>query len=361
MAKKIILTVTNDLVTDHRVHRVAETLRIEGYDVVLVGRKFKYSKKVIRPYTTKRFGLWFVKGPLFYASYNIRLFLYLLFHRFDGIIANDLDTLLASSLASRFKRKPCVYDSHEYFTEVPELQGRHFQQNIWLQIEKRLLPKVAAAYTVSTSIANEYQQKYGVPFQVIRNLPLKKTITATSKSQAIMYQGALNLGRGIELMIDSMEFLPDVELWIAGSGDIEEELKNRVQKKHLQGQVKFLGQVPLNGLHDITVHARLGLSLEENMGKNYYFALPNKLFDYIQARIPVLVSDLPEMKQIVQDYQVGGVLQERNPKSLANQIQGILFNETKQTEWNLHLEDAAQVLCWENEKEKLIQIIKEHI
>lgn len=356
MAKRIIIAVTNDLVTDQRVSRVANTLVDDGYEVYLVGRLLLHSLPIVRPYKIKRFKLWFNKGPLFYANYNLRLFFFLLLTPFEAVLSNDLDTLLASFMVAKLKRKQLVYDSHEYFTEVPELVGRKFQQNAWLFIEKILLPRIDFAYTVSDSIANEYYQKYGKPFSVIRNLPVLKVASSVTKSNAIIYQGSLNVGRGIELMIETMVLLPEMELWIVGGGDIETELKQQVLEFHLENRVKFIGRIPYSDLHALTLQARLGLSLEENLGKNYYFALPNKLFDYIQACIPVIVSDLPEMRKIIEDHGVGEILMDRNPDILAALILKVLSDDDKMTDLSNHLQQAARILCWENEKIKVTHL-----
>src|SRR5436853_2609137 len=117
---RIIVSVVSDLVTDQRVHRTATSLHKKGCDVVLVGRRKKDSADVSRDYKTVRFRLWWEKGALFYASYNLRLFFFLLFTKSDALVANDLDTLLPNFLISKLKGSKLYYDSHEYFTEVPE-------------------------------------------------------------------------------------------------------------------------------------------------------------------------------------------------------------------------------------------------
>jgi hypothetical protein len=110
---RILISVVSDLVTDQRVHRTASTLSAQGHDVVLIGREKKDSQPVRRDYKTVRFRLWWERGPLFYASYNIRLFFYLLFHRADALVSNDLDTLLPNYLISKLRGSKLYYDAHE--------------------------------------------------------------------------------------------------------------------------------------------------------------------------------------------------------------------------------------------------------
>ena len=138
--KKIIISVTNDLSTDQRVKKVCGTLNAMNYDILLIGRKRPTSLKLKRPYRTKRMKLIFNKGALFYAEFNIRLFILLVFSKVDIYHANDLDTLLANYLAAIIRRKPIVYDSHEYFTGVPEIQNKKLVKKVWLNIEKFIFP-----------------------------------------------------------------------------------------------------------------------------------------------------------------------------------------------------------------------------
>src|SRR3974377_789279 len=127
MKKKVFLSVTNDLTSEQRVHKVCLFLERSGFEVVMIGRRRRTSMPLEnRSYQTKRMFLFFETGPLFYAEYNLRLFFYLLFHKADVLVANDLDTLLANYFASRFTKSVLVHDSHEYFTGVPELAGRTF-------------------------------------------------------------------------------------------------------------------------------------------------------------------------------------------------------------------------------------------
>ncbi len=139
--KRIIVSVTNDLTTDQRVAKVCDTLTKMGFSVLLIGRKLKNSENINRNYKIVRFRLLFNKGFLFYAEYNLRLFFKLLFLKKDVLLSNDLDTLLPNYLIHKIFKTKLVYDSHELFTEVPELTNRPFVQKFWLTIEKNIFTK----------------------------------------------------------------------------------------------------------------------------------------------------------------------------------------------------------------------------
>ena len=364
--KKVSLSVINDLVTDNRVHKVAVSLQKMGFEPVLIGRLLPESQPVERVYRTHRMKLIFRKGAMFYFEYNLRLFFFLLTTKLDVLVSNDLDTLPANYFASLIKRKPLVYDSHEYFTEVPELLGRSMVKATWTWLEKLLVPRVDAAYTVCESIADVYRDLYKVNFKVVRNLPVCTNAQNISPEapekpgshRIILYQGALNLGRGIEATIRAMQFIDGAELWLAGDGDLTAQLKQLVEELHLESKVKFLGRLPIGKLNAITRQADLGISLEEDLGLNYRFALPNKLFDYIQAGVPVLVSNLPEMRRIVEHYQIGAIAETHQRKDLAQKITSVLFDKEKNAIWKENLKVAAKELCWENEEEILREIYK---
>lgn len=358
--KRIIVSVTSDLVSDNRVHKVCTTLVNMGFDVLLAGRQLPQSLPMApRAYPTRRFRLPFTKGPLFYAGYNFRLFCFLLFSRADIFLSNDLDTLPANFLASKLKKKMLVYDSHEYFTETPELIHRPRVQRFWERLERWMLPEIKHAYTVCTSIADIYTKKYGVPFRVVRNVPFAATLHESEKENGqkiILYQGAINVGRGLEQVILAMHFIENARLVIAGGGDIKTDLEKLVLKENLSARVTFTGRLSLEELAQLTPQADLGLSIEEDLGLNYRFALPNKLFDYIQAQVPVLVTNLPEMAAIVTRYQIGEITPSLEPKILADKIIYALTDKKQRSVWQKNLEKAARELTWENE-EKVLQEI----
>ncbi|PID92700.1 MAG: glycosyl transferase group 1 [Bacteroidetes bacterium] len=366
--KRAYISVINDLASDQRVHRVALLLQQEGFEVHCIGRRLPGSPdvKIAPGIKLRRYRMLFRRGPLFYACFNLRLFCSLMSCRKPFLfVANDLDTLLATSLAAGIRGTALVYDSHELFTRVPELLERPLQRNIWSRLEACLLPRVKTAITVSSSIATLYRKRYGVPFAVVRNLPLQRVPKPDRSIREgyaarylLIYQGALNVGRGIELMIDMMPFLDDAMLLLAGVGDIEKALRKRVTEKGLSGRVVFLGRLEPEELHRYTSSADLGFSLEEDRGLSYRYALPNKLFDYIQAGIPVLCSALPEMKAVVEGYKVGRTTTERSPLALAGMVSEML-TMADEGRWKEALEKAARELCWERESHYYLALLRE--
>ena len=355
--KRIVISVTNDLTTDQRVEKTCEALSEIGYDVVLVGRKLKTSLPIQKNYKTVRFRLLFNKGFLFYAEFNIRLFIFLLFTKKNLLFSNDLDTLLPNYLLSLLQQKTLVFDSHELFSEIPELVTKPRIKNFWLYLEKKLIPKLKNVITVSNSIKNHYLNLYGVSATVVRNIPKIQKIDPkefdvnTDEKKIILYQGAVNIGRGIELMIDTMPLLDKYLFIVIGDGDILKELKEKVKLQNLNNKVKFLGKKSPEELKKLTLSASIGMSLEEDLGLNYRYALPNKVFDYLHANIPVIIADLPEMRALIEKYSFGEILTERSPEVLAKILKQMTTKSYKK-----ELAMAKEKLNWSKEKKKLTSI-----
>ena len=360
---KVIVSVTNDLYTDQRVHKVCSFIQNQGYQVLLVGRLRADSMELHRDYDTKRFKLPFDKGPLFYASYSIRLFWFLLFTRYDILVSNDLDTLLPNYLANKLKRKKLVYDSHEYFTEVPELVNRPKTQAIWERIEGKIFPKLKSVYTVNNSIASKYEDKYGVPLLVVRNISPKWNLTQlkTKKELGIpedkfvlIFQGAgINVDRGGEEAVKTMQYLENTVLLFVGDGDVISYLKELTSELKLENKVFFFGKRPYAEMMNFTHHADLGLTLDKDTNINYRFSLPNKVFDYMHANTPILASDLIEVKKIVDGYQIGTITYSHDPIKLAETIVEIQNNPAQILRWKENCLKASQLENWESEVQKL--------
>jgi glycosyltransferase involved in cell wall biosynthesis len=357
--RKVVVSVTNNLAFDQRVERVCQSLHKWGFNVLLVGRVWPETPSFERPYNCKRIKHFFNRKFLFYAEYNIRLFFYLLFTKADILLANDLDTLPANYLASKIKRCKLIFDSHEYFPETPEVYKREFVRRCWLFLERALIKGCDQYYTVSSSLADIYRHKYGIKFQVIRNVPvLQPEAEFNDSGNVIIYQGSVNIGRGLELVLQAMTLLNNSQLIIAGDGPELKKVKELSASLQLCDRVRFTGNLIPADLRQITKTAAVGISIEEAMGQSYNAALPNKLFDYIQTSVPVLVSDLPEMKAIVEQYQVGMILEERTPECLAAVLNTMLYDVEKRKFWKVKLRVAREELCWDKEELKLRELFE---
>lgn len=370
--KRVIVSVINDLVTDQRVNKSCLTLQKAGFEVLLVGRRLKNSPEMDeRPYRSHRMRLIFEKGPLFYAEYNIRLFLFLLFHKADCLLSNDLDTLLPSFLISKLKRMKLIYDSHEYFTEVPELVNRPKVQAVWRRIEEFVLHRMKEMITVNESIADLFREKYGIKVHVIRNIPMRKmlpepasreSLQLPSDKHILILQGSgINIHRGSEELVAAMRYLDDCMLLIIGGGDVLPILKKEVAENHLDDRVRFYPRMPYKDMMAITQLATVGFTLDKNTNLNYKFSLPNKLFDYIQANVPVVASHLPEIERIIRHYDVGTFIDDHSPETIAKTIKDVISDEKRLTTWKNNLTFAAKELCWENEEKILIEIYEQYI
>ncbi len=360
MNKRIIISVTSDLATDQRVLKTADTCHRNGYRVRLVGRKLPGSLPLELPFAYNRMKLLFRRSAFFYAEYNIRLFFLLLVSPCDLLFCNDTDSLPANFLVAKLRKKKLVFDAHELFPEVPELQGRPRTKKIWESIEKLLFPHLKYALTVSASIANYYKQNYGLHMRLLRNLPLyfppaERPARLPAAERMILYQGALNVGRGLDWVIEAMPFVSNARLVIVGSGSCEAELRARVAALGLEGRVSFEGNMPPEQLRNFTPRADIGLCLLEARGLSYYYALPNRIFDYLQAGVPVLATDFPEIAAVVRSYRTGVLVSRHDPQYLADTINAMLENPLDTS----HFAAAAQELCWEREEEVLLNLLNE--
>ncbi len=360
--KRIIFTVTNDLTYDRRMFRICAALAENGADVTLVGRIRKDSI-LFNPelFNGHRLRCFFNKGPLFYIEYNKRLFFHLLTSDFDIACACDLDTAVAVRLAGWIKRKKTVYDAHEYFSEVPELQHRPFIKSIWEWIGKRTIPGFDACYTVGEELASLMSSRYGVSFDIIRNIaPVKSkppfAVSDKPKEKILLYQGALNIGRGLEACISAMKLLPEWHLWLAGEGDITDQLKELSRSSRVADRVTFLGWVHPDVIPQLMDQARLGINLREAGSLNDYFSLPNKFFDAIHASLPSINMNYPEYANICAKYACALLINKVNVEKIAEAVQYLDQHPDVYQAMTDACRAAAEELTWENESKKLLEI-----
>ena len=348
---------------------MAGTVHRLNCNITIIGRRLgDCCGSVSVPFRTRRFRMIFKRGFLFYAFFNIRLFFFLLFHRYDLLVANDLDTLLPNFLISKLKHLPLVFDSHEYFTGVPELTGRPFVKWVWKTIERLIFPHLKNIMTVSDSLAAQFEKEYCIRPVVVRNCSRqsvsvkgysREELKISKENLLLIFQGGgINIDKGGEELIEAVSITENVSLIIVGSGDVLHALKQKVTDLDLYERVRFIPKMPWEDLIRYTKSADVGMSLEKDTNLNYWFSIPNKLFDYISAGIPVISGTLPEVKKLVEENNCGLIIPDITPEKISSAIKILrddrdLLNRLKQNAVN-----ASKSINWENESKKVIDFYK---
>ncbi|MDR0911998.1 MAG: glycosyltransferase [Methanobrevibacter sp.] len=353
--------------TDNRVDKTCCTLKRNNYDVFLIGRKKRSSPKMNnRQYPFLRMRLLFEKSFFFYAELNLRLFFKLLFSKADVLWANDLDVLLPNYLVSKIRNIPLIYDSHEYFTEVPELKNNPFAKWFWKRLEKMIMPHLKYVITVCNPIAEYFKNTYNVSSLVVRNFPMKtstkkrlnkKQLNMPEDKPILIWQGSgLNIERGLEELVESMQWI-NAYLYIIGNGDITDKLKTLSHQFNVSEKIRFIPRLPFDEMMQYTFNATIGLSLDKDTNINYSISLPNKLFEYIFAAIPILITRLSEIKSIVETFNVGEFLIDHSPINIAKQINLLLEDDNRRKIYSDNCLKAKAELCWEEEEKKILYLM----
>lgn len=360
MRKKIIISAFSNLYTDQRIEKVCRTLYENGYQVELIGNDWNGAEKMERHYPFSRIHLASKSLKTAYFEFNWKLY-HKLKDKADHhtiFLANDIDALLPNYLLAKKLNIPLVFDSHEIFSEMPAIQGK-MSQKLWRYVEKSIVPRIKYMITASESYAKWFQKKYGADPVVIQNAPRKLDFTMEipeNEPKIFLYQGALNPFRGIDRAILAMHHLEGIVFKIAGDGPRKKEYEELVAKEKLEDKVHFLGKLKPDDLRKITAMADVGMSIEENGGDSYFYSLPNKVLDCIQSRVPLVLADLPEMRNIKNKFDVGEIIKDHQPENIAAAVNKVLNKGRKA--YQEELEKAASALCWENEELKLLSLFQ---
>jgi glycosyltransferase involved in cell wall biosynthesis len=365
----VAFSVTNCICHDSRVQKMAAVVARLGCDVTIIGRKSGVCCDLNElKFRTIRFRMVFRKGFLFYAFFNIRLFFSLLLKKYDLLVADDLDTLLPNYIVSKIRKIPLVYDSHEYFTGVPEIQNRPFVKWFWKTIEISIFPHLRNIMTISDSIAEKYSEEYRIRPVTVRNCAeSSEEIRSYTHEELGIRQGHLlvvlqgtgiNYDRGGEELIEALGMTDGVTLLVIGSGDQLPLLKVKVHDLNISDKVKFIPALPWDEMMRYTKSADAGLSLDKDTNLNYRFSLPNKLFDYISAGIPVIAGNLIEVKKIMEENLCGVIISNITSEEISNAINILkddrdLLNKLKQ-----NAVTASKSLNWEKESTGVTEFYK---
>ncbi len=286
----------------------------------------------------------------------------------DIILAADLYAL---PLAVRMKKNSggkLFYDSREIYSALGSLSRFPIKQNFQNMIEKHYIASVDEMI-VSGDMDAEYLTKYfnhKLPYHTVMNLPplnkaaktnfLREHYALPSETRIILYQGALMEGRGIEELMAAVPLLENAVLCILGSGTKEQFFKNKVYDLGLDSQILFFEEVPYSELPAITASADIGTALFQSISLSYQLALPNKLFEYIMAGLPVIASDLPAMRKIYEEFNFGCLVANGiSAEKLAEEINTLL---ERKGQYSSVLQSASEKYNYDNQINKIRSIFE---
>ena len=336
--------------------RICTSLALHNYRVVLVGKYYPVSLPLLnKTFSQHRIRCLFKKGKLAYIEFNLKLFFFLLFRKAEGLCAIDLDTIFPVLAVSVIKKCKRIYDAHELFTEMKEVISRPFIHAIWSWVEKTTIPHFSEGYTVNDSLASYFNEKYGVNYRVIRNMPPRKNDVAAVPltEKFIIYQGSVNFGRCMENLIPAMKKV-NARLLICGDGNFMNQSRQLVIQHQLSEKVIFKGQLLPEDLQQVTATSYIGVNLVEPEGLNQIYSLANKFFDYIHAGLPQLTMDFIEYARINKVFKVALLIPDPSSDKIASALNLLLDNNVLYKELRENCIKAREIYNWQKEEQMLL-------
>jgi glycosyltransferase involved in cell wall biosynthesis len=361
---RLVIAANSDLCFDQRLLRISRSLLRGGIRPYLLGRRFPGSPDSLpEEVEGTRIVLNRQKGKAAYLELNLRLLARLLVLPADAICSVDLDTLPACVLAGQWRSIPVFHDAHEYMEQVPEVYNRPLTRLLWETAARTFLPFTRMRYTVSQSLCLEFEQRYGLPFALVRNMaetPDQAPVPAgLPKPGYWVFLGAVNQGRGLE------EFLPcllhsERPLVVAGDGDVRNRIEQRAEEMGLSGRVYFTGKINPGEAAAVLQNAFAGINLLTGEGLSYRYSLANKFFDYVQAGIPQICIGFPEYRHLMARHQVGELVENLGLTDLLAAIIR-LENPDVYTRLRENALQAARDWNWKTEEKNLLDLYRSYI
>ncbi len=388
---KIIFAVFDYLHTDYRVFKTTRTYYNNSYDVKLYGITDKVDDVLLG---------WDNVGNIerlsivnnFPLKVNMFIFWYKLFFKLlfsdkkiskdDTILyCHDIFPLLPIYLISKIKKVPFIYDSHEFTYGNHHYENKPFTKFFWRSYEKFLIKGASKVITVSQSIADDMEKIYKFKkgsIEVISNLPLKRDSLKSNISESIdlkylhkelkidplkkiiLYQGRLLFNNGLEKVIEAFDEIKedsDFVFVLIGDGIKKKELMKMVNDLKIGDRVFFKELVPQSELYKYTRCAYLGICLIKNSGKSFYYSTPNKMYEYLQAGVPQLSSNFPEISKVVKDNEIGITIDPDNVEQISEKINNLTDEQHKMMVGNCF--KIRDKYYWDNIEEKLVEIVKD--
>ena len=284
--------------------------------------------------------------------------------------ASDLYTLPAMQHCAAQHKGQLAYDARELYAHVAATVNRPWVRATWKFVERRHIGKAAAVFTVSDSIADHLAQSCQIPRPVIlHNAPpvqvVKpgKDIRALAKCQSdvtvLLHQGSIQKDRGCKLLADAMQYVHGAVLIFLGNGPLKPALQDYAQANNLSHCVRFVDAVSPDQLLPVTATADVGIALLEDTCLNHRYALPNKLFEYLMAGLPVLTSELPEMARIVREYNVGRTICPSDAIGLRSALQEMVDDVAARQSWAANAPLVFGTFNWEIASDRFIRAYRQ--
>jgi len=283
--------------------------------------------------------------------------------RADIYHAHDLNTLLMAFTASRLRRKPLIYDTHEVATDRADMKFRWWAA----LLERALIHRADRVICTNQTRADFTQQRYHIPPPaILRNLPayvepqpsslMHDRLGLPADSRIVLYQGGIQPERGLEQL---MEAAPQIEggvIAFLGSGRSTPKLVARAAELGLAGKVYFHQAVPVAELPSWTACAYVGLQVLQNTCFNHYSSLSNKLLEYMMAGVPAIANDLPEMRRVMEDTGAGMIIDASDPREIARAVNTLLADLSLREQMSRNALQNRRRYCWETEEHKLVEL-----
>jgi glycosyltransferase involved in cell wall biosynthesis len=370
---RLTVLALNDLSRDSRVRRQARTLVRDGWRVTLLGVRSRDMT-----HGESKEGVRIVRLPvpenaptkLRFVIFWLLSSIWLLLHPQRAVQACDADTLVPAYLGHGVFCRPLVYDSHELYLDLDVLRNRPVARRFWRLIERLFVPACTGVITVSDAIARTLKTRYHLPsVVVVRNFPASDEAVPRSdalrrladsplpKTRFALYQGILNEGRGLEVLVRAFTRVdPPQLLAIVGDGPLRDPLRALAEHLGVSDRVVFLDPVSSIELPSLTSGADLGVHLLEDLSLNHRFALPNKIFAYLHAGLPVVVTDLPELRRLLEPYGCAEFVPSGDIQAAARAISRLLSDDGVRKAAVEGAREAAAIFTWEREKPKYLSV-----
>lgn len=381
MPNTVLHIVLNSFTNDSRVLRECKTLTDAGYQVQVFSlhEKGLPLKETTDTHELTRFHLRTKSWPKKLVWQMFKYFECVWKMVWKGrklrpilVHAHDRDALPIGYLITKLTKCKLVYDAHELWGHTAHIAKRPaIVKRTVAKMERFIARRAAGVITASQPTAKHMEKSFGFEgIVLLRNLPtyrareefsrdaspLRKDLGINADKVILLYQGVVSSYRGLEPLVKASRYLSDkFVIVILGNGLLVPHLKELATDLGVEAKVYFHPAVPPSDLAPYTAGGDIGVSLIEDVCLSYHYCLPNKLFEYMQAGFPVIVSNLPEMRKVVEEHKVGLVLDSWDPEIISSEINAFWGHDLYRT-YSENAVKAARIFCWEREENKLTEL-----